>query len=366
MCGAHAGAPLVEAPSSARGSQGNHADRPRSKPPAAVPRRLRRAGAPRAPAPAARRPRGRARPRRERRGVPPVPDREPGERRYGGGGQELRGVLHAERPTGPERPGPLGDRGERQPVVGHRDQGGHHDEQRRRRPGRAPRSVRAGAIVAAAATATQRSGRIRPPTTSERWPTAIRPRAPTTWAIATTTPAAAGDQSRSWHQPHQRERPDQELRYDEQHRDAVDPGQVGVLAVGVGEPRCPRALGSRRVDDHGRDQTAASAQAIVGTQRAACDAVLGRRPRRSRWRRPRPRPAAPSGGCPSPGRAVPAGTSRRRRGRWRRWCWRRPRRPGTASARGPGCRPRTGRPASRPRWWRPGRSAARTVRPGGR
>ena len=53
-------------------------------------------------------------------------------------------------------------------------------------------------MLAAAASATQRSGRIRLPTTSERWPTAIRPSAPATWATATTAPAAAGDQSRSW------------------------------------------------------------------------------------------------------------------------------------------------------------------------
>ena len=53
------------------------------------------------------------------------------------------------------------------------------------------------AIVAPASTATQRSGRTREPTMSESCPTAIRPRAPSTWVTATSAPAAAADQSRS-------------------------------------------------------------------------------------------------------------------------------------------------------------------------
>jgi len=64
-------------------------------------------------------------------GVPPAGDDEAGDRRDGRGREELRGVLHPQRTTGPERPGPLGDRGERQAVVGDGHQGrDDHDQDR--------------------------------------------------------------------------------------------------------------------------------------------------------------------------------------------------------------------------------------------
>src|SRR5690349_2761643 len=65
----------------------------------------------------------------ERRGVPDVGDREARQRRYGGAGQELRGVLRAQGPAGPEGPGALGDGGERETVVGHGHQSRDDDEE---------------------------------------------------------------------------------------------------------------------------------------------------------------------------------------------------------------------------------------------
>ncbi len=108
-------------------------------------------------------------------------------------------------------------------------------------------------IVAAAATVTQRSGRIRLDTTSESWPTAIRPERAghlgqrDEGAGRGRGPVAVLDQ------PHQREGPHHELRHHEQHRDPVDAGQVGVRAVGVRRRRRPGRR-PRRVDHHDGDQ----------------------------------------------------------------------------------------------------------------
>ena len=90
--------------------------------------RVSAARVPRAPAPAAAASRGRAR-RRERRGVPQCVIARPASGRHGGGGEELGGVLDAERPARPERARALGDRGEGEPVVGDRHHGGHHHQQ---------------------------------------------------------------------------------------------------------------------------------------------------------------------------------------------------------------------------------------------
>ena len=141
---------------------------------------------------------GRAAATRERRGVPRCVISSPAS---GGTADAARNCAVFCTPRarpGPERSGPLGDGGERQPVVGDGEHGGDAPSARRRAAVQRRRPAPRAAIVAAAASATQRSGRIRLADHVGEVADARSGRARrATWAAATRTPAAAGDQPRS-------------------------------------------------------------------------------------------------------------------------------------------------------------------------